>query len=139
MAYTSWSVAFGEQPSAAKWNQLGGNDAALAAGYGRLRYRQGGSATNWSTVGTTNYDYSTSTVIMQCGTILSNASPKTVTFGTAFAQVPLVWATVSSVAAANCFARIVTPSTTTVTIQVITDAGAASTSENVNWLAIGEV
>lgn len=27
MAYTAWSVVFGEQPSAAKWNQLGSNDA----------------------------------------------------------------------------------------------------------------
>lgn len=27
MAYTSWSVSFGEQPSAAKWNILGSNDA----------------------------------------------------------------------------------------------------------------
>lgn len=27
MAYQSWSVVFGEQPSAAKWNILGSNDA----------------------------------------------------------------------------------------------------------------
>lgn len=27
MAYSSWSVVFGEQPSAAKWNILGTNDA----------------------------------------------------------------------------------------------------------------
>lgn len=27
MAYTSWSVVYGEQPSAAKWNILGTNDA----------------------------------------------------------------------------------------------------------------
>lgn len=27
MAYQSWSVVFGEQPSAAKWNILGANDA----------------------------------------------------------------------------------------------------------------
>lgn len=27
MAYTSWSVSFGEQPSATKWNILGTNDA----------------------------------------------------------------------------------------------------------------
>lgn len=27
MAYSSWSVSFGEQPSAAKWNILGTNDA----------------------------------------------------------------------------------------------------------------
>lgn len=27
MTYTAWSVVFGEQPSASKWNQLGTNDA----------------------------------------------------------------------------------------------------------------
>lgn len=27
MSYTSWSVVFGEQPTAAKWNILGSNDA----------------------------------------------------------------------------------------------------------------
>lgn len=34
MAYQSWSVAFGEQPSAAKWNILGTNDASFADGTG---------------------------------------------------------------------------------------------------------
>lgn len=29
MAYASWSVVFGEQPSAAKWNILGTNDASF--------------------------------------------------------------------------------------------------------------
>jgi len=29
MAYSSWSVVFGEQPSAAKWNILGTNDATF--------------------------------------------------------------------------------------------------------------
>lgn len=40
MAYASWSVVFGEQPSAAKWNILGTNDA----------YFDGlvGSGTAWS-------------------------------------------------------------------------------------------
>lgn len=32
MAYTAWSVVFGEQPTAAKWNQLGANDAGLRDG-----------------------------------------------------------------------------------------------------------
>lgn len=32
MAYTAWSVSFGEQPSAAKWNQLGTNDAGFNDG-----------------------------------------------------------------------------------------------------------
>lgn len=34
MAYASWSVVFGEQPSAAKWNILGANDAAFNNGTG---------------------------------------------------------------------------------------------------------
>lgn len=32
MAYTAWSVVFGEQPTAAKWNQLGSNDAGFKDG-----------------------------------------------------------------------------------------------------------
>jgi hypothetical protein len=34
MAYASWTVAFGEQPSAAKWNILGTNDASFNDGTG---------------------------------------------------------------------------------------------------------
>ena len=34
MAYVAWSVSFGEQPSAAKWNILGSNDASFADGTG---------------------------------------------------------------------------------------------------------
>lgn len=32
MAYNAWSVVFGEQPTAAKWNQLGTNDAGFRDG-----------------------------------------------------------------------------------------------------------
>lgn len=32
MSYTAWSVVFGEQPTAAKWNQLGANDAGFKDG-----------------------------------------------------------------------------------------------------------
>jgi hypothetical protein len=34
MAYTPWSVIFGEQPTAAKWNELGANDASFNDGSG---------------------------------------------------------------------------------------------------------
>lgn len=34
MSYTAWSVVFGEQPSASKWNVLGANDASFADGTG---------------------------------------------------------------------------------------------------------
>ncbi len=32
MSYTAWSVVYGEQPTAAKWNQLGANDAGFKDG-----------------------------------------------------------------------------------------------------------
>jgi hypothetical protein len=34
MAFNSWSVVYGEQPSAAKWNILGANDASFNDGTG---------------------------------------------------------------------------------------------------------
>ena len=34
MAYQAWSVVFGEQPSASKWNILGSNDASFNDGTG---------------------------------------------------------------------------------------------------------
>jgi len=34
MAYAAWSVSFGEQPTASKWNILGTNDASFADGTG---------------------------------------------------------------------------------------------------------
>lgn len=36
MSYSSWSVVFGEQPSAAKWNILGENDESFNDGTGFL-------------------------------------------------------------------------------------------------------
>lgn len=43
MAYASWSVSFGEQPSAAKWNILGTNDASFndSTGFGNGVFIQG--------------------------------------------------------------------------------------------------
>lgn len=38
MAYASWSVVFGEQPSAAKWNILGTNDAHFNTRLGYSAY-----------------------------------------------------------------------------------------------------
>lgn len=41
MAYASWSVVFGEQPSAAKWNILGTNDATFNTWITGTRYAVG--------------------------------------------------------------------------------------------------
>lgn len=46
MAYASWSVVFGEQPSAAKWNILGTNDASFNDGTGIANIRYGSGFTS---------------------------------------------------------------------------------------------
>lgn len=55
MAYASWSVVFGEQPSAAKWNILGTNDASFNNGTGignqaifPNHVTSGGSSSSWA-------------------------------------------------------------------------------------------
>jgi hypothetical protein len=152
MSYAAWSVVFGEQPSAAKWNILGSNDASFADGtgiaadaiidsklvYGKLRSRQGGSATDWNTVGTTTYDYSGTNVFVQGGSIFNDASPKTITFPTAFTSKPLVMAVVSSVNATSCFAIVLAITTTTFTCQVYDNGGTTNNSQNINWVAWGQ-
>ncbi len=85
--------------------------------------RQGGSATNWDTMGTTNYT-SGINVRWQCGMAYSNTSV-TVTFPVAFSAVPMLL-----VCAYGSTITVMTPSATTV---AITTAGAAT----VAWLAIG--
>lgn len=47
MSYQSWSVVFGEQPSAAKWNILGTNDASFADSSGLIL--SGSKASNVAT------------------------------------------------------------------------------------------
>lgn len=50
MAYASWSVVFGEQPSAAKWNILGTNDSSFNDGTGL-------TAINYATLTTISNPY----------------------------------------------------------------------------------
>lgn len=56
MAYASWSVVFGEQPSAAKWNILGTNDAAFNNGSGLpTANAQSSSVATTETTSSTSY------------------------------------------------------------------------------------
>lgn len=107
--------------------------------YGKLRRRQGGSATNWGTTGTTNYEYSGTDVFVQGGSIaLTNGAGITVTFPTAFAQVPIVVASVSSANAANGFVVVKTITASSFLIYHIGTSGSATTTETANWIAIGQ-
>jgi hypothetical protein len=120
----------------AKINADAVTDAKLI--YGKLRSRQGGSATNWGTSGTTTYDYSAVNVYEQCGTASGNSGADvTVTFPTAFNQVPNITATCSTANSANCYTIVVTKSATQFTFRCI-DAGGTQRSEEIFWRAIGE-
>jgi len=102
-----------------------------------LTRRQGGSATEWTTTGTTTY---TPTMVrMQCGVATSGASGLvTITFPVAFSYRPLFF--VTSIEAANmpvAFIDVV-PTTTQVTVIV----KEASTGNGISgtffhWLAVG--
>ena len=62
MAYASWSVSFGEQPSASKWNILGTNDASFNDGTGIPTYNSSSAyvATSQSTASVSFTDLATS-------------------------------------------------------------------------------
>lgn len=73
MSYTSWSVVFGEQPSAAKWNILGTNDASFNDGTGIA-----GLYKNLLTVDSNPYKFS----VYRNSATTSSSSAAKVTFDT---------------------------------------------------------
>lgn len=114
MAYTSWSVVFGEQPSAAKWNILGTNDASFNDGSGLNAIANPITAASGSHLqlvagtnklvktavlrqdDTTNTYQNGNTVILTgWGVITATATfsfNESVSFGVTFSQAPIVMA-----------------------------------------------
>lgn len=92
--------------------------------------RQGGSSTNWSTHGTTNY--AATGYRMQSGARVV-ASSVAVTFPVAFSQPPIV---VANAVQARCFVAITAISATQCTLSLHKDDGTQVT-DVVYWLAIG--
>lgn len=115
------------------------NDAVTDAKliYGKVRSRQGGSATDWSTAGTTTYDYSGTDTFIQTGTRAITTDNFVITFPTAFNQVPNVVATVSTAASANAWVEITARTATTFTVRVINQT-AVQTTETITWIAVGQ-
>lgn len=106
--------------------------------------RQGGSATDWSVAGTTNYTPRSTKTQVGCVTVTytSGTGTATVTFPSAFGQVPHVYPTVYN--AGSSTKRKILPSiesvtTTQVVIRVyLTDEGTGSSNVDVFWEAIGD-
>lgn len=96
--------------------------------------RQGGDATNWSSVGTTNY--APPTQITQCGAVNTNSGPATVTFPVAFSAPPVVVATVA--AQTNAFVQVHTVTATQASFRVMLNSGSLPSGiVPITWIAIG--
>lgn len=130
---------------------LGDGDAATIAETGigslvvALSKRQGGSATDWHTGGTT--DYTPGAVRMQAGAVAwigaaATTGAKTVTFPTAFSYVPLVFGTVWGYESGQYvnLAIVVTPGDVdadSVDLYWRDVASATHTALTLFWVAIG--
>lgn len=105
--------------------------------------RQGGSSTDWSTAGTTNY--TPGEALIQVGSVsvsfTSGTGTQAVTFPTAFSQPPIVMLTVFNATSSTkrkLLPTIEALTATTLTIRVyLTDEGTTSSSSDVYWMAIG--
>jgi len=115
-------------------------DAKLV--YGKVRSRQGGSATDWSVAGTTTYDTSATNTFEQAGSLSisgTSGTESTLTFPTAFASgcKPLVYVSTASANGANVTFSSNTPTNTNVKVRILFSGGGSAT-ETVNWRAVGE-
>lgn len=104
-----------------------------------LRGRQGGSATDWSSPGTTNQTLTTPR--MQIGVVSvttdgSGNASATITFPVAFSQPPVVFVT-PHLAFAVAIPRCEADSATTTQVVLQLAGGAATTGYRIAWLAIG--
>ena len=114
--------------------------------YPDLVGRQGGSPTDWSVSGNTNYSYS-GTVGMQIGSFRGDSSGVgTVTFPTPFAQPPIIFVTMDQVVTAlPVTVQILSKTVNGFTCRLVKHLTAApyhanndiSVGVNYNWMAVG--
>lgn len=145
---------FGEQPSAAKWNILGANDASFNDGtgigtdaikasqmfYGMVRNRQGGTTgdASWASSGTSNTATDAKDVFIQVGyTTTSGSGATSVTFPTAYTYPPLVFVNVNSGTNGFWAQCDSVPTTTGFTVTAWSTTSLLQ-AKLVSWMAIGQ-
>lgn len=107
----------------------------LSSGANKVTSRQGGSATNWSTVGDTNY--TPTSCKMECGVKQCDGSgDATVTFPVAFAYVPIVFVAVYG-AAGGKMGTVSNVTTTQAVLHATDYDGTPGVSAIMHWIAIG--
>lgn len=152
MAYTFWSVVFGEQPSASKWNILGTNDAgfkdgtnidslAITNAKANFTFTTGTNAGNAG--GTTNR-INLGGMKLQWGITNQLSFPATantqyqVTFPEAFIARPALLATPEANTGVGELTPFLISSPTTTTAQIaLANSNAAAGTAKIDWFAIG--
>ena len=116
------------------------NRLALNSGYAiPIRGRQGGSATNWSTTGTSNQTLTTPR--FQCGSVqwtggAASSGSQSVTFPVAFSQVPICWCICVSDPTLVPGVEIAT--TSAVTLYWNNSGAGTRTAVTLYWFALGQ-
>jgi hypothetical protein len=104
---------------------------------GNVKTIQTGSATDWSSTGSTNTDKSAvSTIVYKGVNTATGGTDKVVTFPAAYTQIPHVMVCTASAGSVNCFTNLISTTLTTFTIRQITDTGGTG-SERFNWESEG--
>jgi hypothetical protein len=131
-AVTAAKIADGAIDATAKLANDVVDDTKVGNRVPQFYRRQGGSATNWSTAGTTTY--TPTAVRMQAGVIATVGGTATVTFPVAFSQPPVVVAVTRE---AVCFAVVVSVTATGCVINNYFYGSGSLFDSDINWLAIG--
>lgn len=108
---------------------------------GFLDKRQGGSGTDWSVAGTTNYTPQQS-VFMQAGSVQWTGSHEhgevVVNLPTAYNYKPIGWANCGDSFSENIICNVFSTATNQITVYWRDEAGATRTVVNLYWMVIGE-
>lgn len=157
MAYASWSVVFGEQPSASKWNILGTNDAAFNNGTGIPSVNSAAAyvATSQSTTSTSFTDLATAgpaatVTVGSTGLLLVGMTVTSYNSGANLTYTSFALSGANTLAASDKYSTIhggtqaegqagswlmasQTPGSTTVTMKYKANAGTGSWQERHIW------
>ena len=101
--------------------------------------RQGGSSTNWQTAGTTTQTITDGIIevgVLDCTTDSGGAGSVALTYPLAFAQRPILIATVGGDSSAYCNVTFSDDSTTGCTLRILRTGGGIATVQ-INWMAVG--
>lgn len=140
MAYAAWSVVFGEQPSASKWNILGTNDASFNDGTGiassaitavKLGAHTGAGSLDVSTTG--DKSVSTLTFTPRVVILFPNHTSSTSTGGISVGVMTSAFAS-SSAMAVNTGVGSARVSNQTVALRVVGAGGA--TEVNITYVSM---